>query len=177
MGVRPERRRFPLRNRLISGMAQAVVVVEGAVDSGSRITAAREQQREVYAVSGSVFATGSRGPHHLLTEGARVLRNPPELFERLGIAHPPQAAGTSEEPLSEDEARVVAVLGETVAHIDGIIERSRLGAGRVAGALATLEVRGIVRQSPGKRFAKPSGFRETVQESAGGDWWLNPLSS
>src|SRR4029077_3920249 len=62
MGVRPERQRFPLRNRLISGRPQAVVVVEGVVDSGSLITArhARDQQREVYAVPGSVFAPESR---------------------------------------------------------------------------------------------------------------------
>jgi DNA processing protein len=165
MGVRPERRRFPLRNRLISGMAQAVVVVEGTVDSGSLITArhARDQKREVYAVPGSVFAPGSRGPHHLLTEGARVLRDPGELLERLGIVHPPRAAETSLDSLSEDEARVVAAFGEAAVHIDGIIERSGVGDGRVAAALATLEVRGIVRQCPGKRFAKRSGFREAVQ--------------
>jgi DNA processing protein len=179
MGVRPERQRFPLRNRLISGMAQAVVVVEGAVDSGSLITArhARDQQREVYAVPGSVFAPESRGPHHLLTEGARVLRDPAELLERLGIVHPPRAAETSLDPLSEEEARVVAALGEAAVHIDGIIERSGLGAGRVAAALATLEVRGIVRQCPGKWFAKRSGFREAVEEPAGGDRWPNLLSS
>jgi DNA processing protein len=120
-------------------------------------------------VPGSVLAPGNRGPHHLLAEGARVLRDPAELLERLKIASPPRAAGTSEERLSEDEGRVVAVLSETAVQIDGIIERTRLGAGRVARALVSLEVRGIVRQSPGKRFAKRSGFGKPVQESAGGE--------
>ncbi len=175
LGVRPEPRRFPLRNRLISGMAQAVVVVEGGVDSGSLITArhAADQRRAVYAVPGSVFAPGSRGPHQLLAGGARVLRDPGELLERLGIAHAPAPSETLEERISEDETRVLEALGETAVHIDGIIECTGIGAGRVAGALATLEVRGLVRQCPGKRFAKRSGFGEPAPQSAGGDTWPN----
>jgi DNA processing protein len=175
LGAPPEPWRFPLRNRLISGMAQAVVVVEGGVDSGSLITArhAADQQRAVYAVPGSVFAPGSRGPHHLLAGGARVLRHPGELLERLGIAHPSAPSETLEERVSEDETRVLQALGETAVHIDGIIERAGIGAGRVAGALAALEVRGLIRQCPGKRFAKRSGFSEPVQQPAGGDTWPN----
>jgi len=175
MGLPPERWRFPLRNRLLSGMAQAVVVVEGGVDSGSLITVrhAAAQQRGVYAVPGSVFAPGSRGPHHLLAEGARVLRDPRELLERLGIGHPSRPAGMVEERLSKDETRVLETLGETAVHIDGIIERTGIEAGRVAGVLAMLEVRGLVRQCPGKRFAKRFGFAEPAQQPAGGDAWRN----
>ncbi|TMI78941.1 MAG: DNA-protecting protein DprA [Bacillati bacterium ANGP1] len=104
MGVPPRRQQFPLRNRLISGLAQAVVVVEGGVDSGSLITArhAARQGRPVYAVPGSVFAPGSRGPHRLLASGARVLGDPGELLQRLGVGSsgcsarpPPTSIGSS----------------------------------------------------------------------------------
>src|SRR5205807_9455380 len=72
IGMRPRPQQFPPRNRLISALAQAVVVVEGGVDSGSLITArhAAVQGRPVYAVPGSVFSAASRGPHHLLVRGA-----------------------------------------------------------------------------------------------------------
>jgi len=180
MGVPPRRQQFPLRNRLISGLAQAVVVVEGGVDSGSLITArhAARQGRPVYAVPGSVFAPGSRGPHRLLASGARVLGDPGELLQRLGVPHPARGGAESAQPLSDDEARVLRVLGEAPAHIDRVVERCGLGVGRVAGALATLEVRGLVRQSPGKQFTRRSGFDGPgAQHHPGGDLWPNHSSS
>jgi DNA processing protein len=91
LGTPPEARRFPPRNRLISGLAQAVVVVEGDMDSGAMITAryAAAQGRSVFAVPGSVYAPGSRGPHRLLAEGgARLLTAADDLAEILGL--PPE---------------------------------------------------------------------------------------
>jgi len=180
MGVRPRRQRFPLRNRLISGLAQAVVVVEGGVDSGSLITArhARSQARPVYAVPGSVFAPGSRGPHRLLASGAEILIDPGELLRRLGVPQPSPGGGEPGPRLTGDEARVLQVLGETPVHIDGVVARSGLGAGRAAGALATLEVRGLVRQSPGKQFTRRSGFEGPgARHDPGGDPWPDHSSS
>ncbi len=153
-------------------MAQAVVVVEGGVDSGAMITArhAVAQQRVVYAVPGSVFAPGSRGPHHLLAEGAAVLRDPEEVLDRLGLVRAVPLGGTPQPSLGEDEARVLEVLGDTPVYIDGIIDQAGLGAGWVAAVLATLEMRGLVWQRPGKRFARRSGFDPAgAQQHAGGD--------
>ena len=171
MGVPPTPKRFPLRNRLISGMAEAVVVVEGSVDSGSLITArhAAVQQRAVFAVPGSVFAPGSRGPHRVLAEDAEVLEAPHALLERLGLVPSRRTAEPPQPRLSADEACVWGALGEAPVHIDSIINRAGLGAGRVAGTLATLEIRGLVRACPGKRFARRSGFFRPGPQQAGGD--------
>ena len=177
MGTPPRPQQFPPRNRLISALAQAVVVVEGGLDSGSLITArhAVTQGRPVYAVPGSVFSAGSRGPHHLLAAGARLLQAPEELLEALGLPTASARAGVGGAPgdaagLSEDETRVLAALEEQPAHIDRIIERVALGAGRVAAALATLEVRGLVQQCPGKKFSRWSVFEgDARHHQPGGD--------
>ena len=93
----------------------------------------------------------------------------------------PQPSPGSGEPgprLTGDEARVLQVLGETPVHIDGVVARSGLGVGRVAGALATLEVRGLVRQSPGKQFTRRSGFEGPgARHDPGGDPWPDHSSS
>jgi len=166
MGVHPAPQRFSLRNRLISGLAEAVVVVEG-VDSGSLITArhAADQHRAVYAVPGGVFASTSRGPHYLLARGATVLQGPGDLLDRLGLgapARPGQATATS---LDGDEARVLDALDEEPRHVDGIIERVGLGAGRTLAALVTMELRGLVRRGAGQRSARRSAF----DRESGGD--------
>jgi DNA processing protein len=180
MRMPPRPQQFPLRNRLVSALADAVVVVEGGVDSGSLITARHgaAQGRPVYAVPGSVFAPTSQGPHRLLAQGARLLHDPQDLLERLGVPQAAGPAGSRAERLSEAEACVLAVLDDSPAHIDRVIERSGLGAGQVAGALATLEVRGLVQQSPGKQFARWSVFKDAQwQQHPGGDSWPNHSSS
>jgi DNA processing protein len=183
MGVPPAPQRFPLRNRLISGLAEAVVVVEGGVDSGSLITArhAAQQGRAVYAVPGSLFAPTSRGPHHLLARGATVLQGPDDLLERLGLgpsARPAEVtvgsapAGTaprqSAPALGEQEARVLDALDHEFRHVDEVIERAGLDAGPALAALVTLEVRGLVRRGAGQRFARRSAFG---RPDSGGDTW------
>jgi len=175
IGMRPRPQQFPPRNRLISALAQAVVVVEGGVDSGSLITArhAAVQGRPVYAVPGSVFSAASRGPHHLLVRGARLLQDPGPLLEAVGLAWRPGTSGPAA-GLTDTETRVFAVLDEQPEQIDRIIARAALDAGCVAAALATLELRGLVRQCPGKRFARWSVFEGSNRpHRAGGVPWSN----
>jgi len=171
MGVHPAPKRFPLRNRLISGLAEAVVVVEGGVDSGSLITArhAADQQRAPYAVPGSVFAATTRGPHYLLARDAPVLQGPGDLLDRLGLDAPARP-GERTASLDADEARVLDALAEELRHVDSIIERAGLGAGRTLAALVTLELRGLVRRGAGQRFARRSAFDRL---ESGGDTWPN----
>jgi DNA processing protein len=171
IGTQPRRQQFPRRNRLISGLAGAVVVVEGDVDSGALITArcALAQGRHVFAVPGSIHAFGSRGPHQLLAQGARVLGTPSDLFAALGLVHvagrsrqdgartgPPRKEAHAVQPSIEPEpdALVLAVMGEEALHIDAVISRTGLRPADVTAALATLEMRGLVRQFPGKHFAR-----------------------
>jgi DNA processing protein len=186
MGTRPRARQFPMRNRLISGLSRAVVVVEGDVDSGAVITAryARAQARPVFAVPGSVYASGSRGPHRLLAEGARLLDAPGRLAEALGVPEDALRARLAGAPASaaaigDAETRVLALLDDQPRHIDAIAARSGLGAARAAAALAALEVRGLARQCPGKNFVRRPGRNpgEAARSTAGGEMWPDHSSS
>ncbi len=184
MGAPPQPRQFPPRNRLISGLARAVVVVEGDVTSGAMITArfAAAQGRVVFAVPGSVHAPRSRGPHRLLAEGARVLAAPADLAEVLGLPRdalrPRPAAAPVTASLSETERRVLETLGDEPRHVDAIAAASGLGPAHASAALAALEVRGLVRECPGKNFVRRGVDRAGAAPiDAGGATWPNRLSS
>jgi len=183
MGTQPRAQQFPPRNRLISGLARAVVVVEGDVDSGAVITAryAIGQGHQVFAVPGSVHARSSRGPHRLLAEGARILERPEEVLAALGLHGPQHALADGPPPggalsVGGAEARILAVLDDQPLHIDGIASRAGLGAAEAAGALGALEVRGLVQGFPGKNYARRTTLGP-IREDAGGATWPSRSSS
>lgn len=163
MGAPPERGAFPARNRLISGLADAVVVVEGDLDSGALITArqAETQGRPVFAVPGSVYARGSAGPHHLLAMGARVLTHPDDLLAVLERASPGDSPGAGHPGvppgLTRAEQAVVAALdrGEARA-VDGVAAAAGVRVADAAAALVALEVRGLVHRMPGGLYVAPA---------------------
>ena len=160
MGAPPERGAFPARNRLISGLADAVVVVEGDLDSGALITARRAeaQGRPVFAVPGSVYARGSAGPHRLLAAGARVLAHPDDVLAALQPVAPrdPSGAGRPGAPtgLTRAERMVLGALdGGDPTAIEGLAAAAGLRVAEAAAALVGLEVRGLVRRMPGGLYA------------------------
>ena len=147
--TRPDPGLFPRRNRIISGLARAVVVVEGDVDSGAMITArwALEQGREVYAVPGPIYSPKSRGPNWLISQGATPYLGPESLF--------PKGPGPRELPeLTQEEERVLEVLGREPLHADEVAERAGLGPAQALTTLLSLEIKGVVRSLPGKYFVK-----------------------
>jgi len=160
IGSPPEGGHFPKRNRIISGLAMGVVVVQAGEDSGSLITAgyALEQGREVFAVPGNVGAEGSRGTHQLIKEGAKLVESSEDILEDIL----PQWKGGEitqrvEAPvqnLPEEERVLYGLLSETPLHIDVIIRESRLEPGRVSSILLDLELKGLISQWPGKCFSK-----------------------
>ncbi|WP_224982758.1 DNA-processing protein DprA [Geomonas agri] len=157
MGTLPLPENFPRRNRIISALAKGVLVVEAGEGSGSLITAqyALEQGREVFAVPGNVTTTGSRGVNGLIKEGAKLVERVEDVLEELGIE--PQATHPAEPPpsfpLTPQEAELYALLCQGVLQIDDIIVQSALTAGEVSATLLRLELKGIIIQLPGKRFA------------------------
>jgi len=158
MGAAPDAENFPARNRIISGISLGTLVVEAAERSGSLITAqcALEQGREVFAVPGPV-GERTRGTHRLLRQGAALVESAEDIIREIApqvlAAQPPPAP----EPLEGVDARVFACLSDTGVHVDYIIEQTGSAAGTVLEILLRLELRGLIRQLPGKYFA-----RETV---------------
>jgi len=159
----PDPHHFPQRNRIISGMAWGTVVVEASLKSGSLITArlAAEQNREVFAVPGSIKSFKSTGTHTLIKQGAKLVEHAQDILEELppGLGMPQSnhaiqdPTKPSEKPiLSSDETEVMAVLEPYPLHIDELIRRLTIDAGRLAGLLLQLELKGLIRQSPGKLF-------------------------
>ena len=169
-GTRPLPYHFPERNRVIAGLALAVVVVEAAEKSGALITAgfAAELGREVLAIPGRVNSPESRGAHRLIQDGAALVHDADEVIAALparwqacvrgATARDTQdGAAPSAHAEGGDGGRVLAALGEDPATIDDIIERSGVAAGRATALLLELELAGRVRQLDGKRFARAAG--------------------
>ncbi len=146
LGQPPRRHHFPLRNRLISGLARVVLVVEAAHASGSLITArwAADQGRSVFAVPGRVDQPMARGCHRLLREGAGLAESPAEILEELGLRGDPVAA----EPRHADSPLVAALRGETLS-ADELGERLGLSVPEVLVQLIGLELAGDVVRAPG----------------------------
>ncbi len=157
LGTPPDRWRFPMRNRLVSGLARALVVVEAAARSGALITAdaALEQGREVFAVPGPVTAPTSAGTNGLIRQGARlaegardVLEGTPGLAGRLP-AGPPAAPPPA---TTEGERRILAGLAAGPRQADEIARLAGAPAAECAALLTALEVKGLVRPHPGNIF-------------------------
>jgi DNA processing protein len=162
-GIAPLATNFYRRNRIISGLAQGVVVVEAAKNSGSLITAhhALEQNRDVYAVPGNVLNAKSKGPHHLLKQGAGLAESAQDILDGLFSA---SVEPSRQQPLFEftenkdgitDETRsVLDALDPDPVPIDLICESLKMDAGKISGILLDLELKGLVRQHPGKMFSR-----------------------
>lgn len=156
-GTQPDAPNFPRRNRIISGMARGVLVVEAAERSGSLITArfALEQGREVFAVPGNINFKASRGTNSLIKEGAKLVETVSDIMAELPpeSIDLPQWARRQNFNLSRDEENITALLEEKPLHIDELTVRSGLTVSAVSAMLLRLELQGAVMQIPGKIFS------------------------
>jgi DNA processing protein len=163
----PASQNFPFRNRVISGLALGVMVVEGAERSGSLITArlAYEQGRDVFAVPGNITSAKSFGPNYLIKDGAKLVQTWRDVIEELPAdmkaailsvergEQPVKQACVDVVELSDHERKVLKMLNtDDPVHIDLLIGKSGLGSGELMGALLKLEMQDRIRQLPGKCF-------------------------
>lgn len=156
-GVEPRPQNFPIRNRIIAGLASGVVVVEASRRSGSLITArlAADFGRDVFAVPGSVFSETSAGTHELLRDGAILCRGAEdvltELFPSIGVAAGPLRAAGAPVDISADAARLYATLerGESLA-AEELAQSLDLPAATVLAGLFELEGAGLVVEDGGR---------------------------
>lgn len=161
VGTQPHRSLFPQRNRLISGLSLGVLVVEAALQSGSLITArfALEQNREVYAIPGSIHHPGSEGCHYLIQQGASLVAATGDIMEQLSGWVPralePAAAPTLEVganllgDLQPTERTLLNLLGFDPANFDLLLRRSGWDVAELHSTLTTLELRGLIECSAG----------------------------
>jgi DNA processing protein len=166
MAVEPMAGLFPARNRIISGLSRAVIIVEAAEKSGALITAgqAADQGRPVFAVPGPIDSPASGGTNALIRQGAVLCRGVEDVLEELeGI--PAVASGAAEAAapaapagpppgLDEEQRRVWELLAEGPRHGDELVQRLGLGVSQVAGTLMLMEMKKAVRRLPGNRYER-----------------------
>jgi DNA processing protein len=156
-GTEPRSEFFPERNRIISGLAHGILVVEAGEKSGTLITvgAALQQGRDVFAVPGPITSPMSVGPHSLIREGAGLVSSARELLADLGFGEP-EAKGNrpATVSLSPQEQRLVGWMGAEPHWAGDLAESCGFGAHEVQAMLTLLEVRGIVRQVPGGQYVR-----------------------
>nr|WP_162138110.1 DNA-processing protein DprA [Pararhodospirillum photometricum] len=167
-GEQPQARHFPRRNRIISGLALGVVVVEASPRSGSLITArlAAEQGREVMAVPGSPLDARAQGTNGLIKTGAALIENAADVLQVLEplltrpmgepqsqVFVPPPPAATSEADIEAARPRVLAALDWSPVPVDELIRRCQLSPAVVAVVLLELELAGRLDRHPGNRVA------------------------
>lgn len=161
-GVPPLPHHFPMRNRIISGLSLAVVVIEASEKSGSLITAgcALEQGREVMAVPGNVLSGRNRGGHALLKDGAKIIESVDDIVEGLGwdpasprpTGH--QVSGSPDVGSADPVLKAMAL--DHAYDLDALSHASGLDVRRLLPRLIELELAGLVRRHGGGRFVRPS---------------------
>ena len=155
MGTPPEAGNFPARNRIISGMTRATLVVEAGETSGAMITAnfAVEQGRDVLAVPGSILAASCAGTNRLIQEGAKLVQDAQDILDELDVVTVgQQLAFRAEAPDDPIERSLLDVLTGEPSHIDEIVRQVNLPVATVSSALALLELKGMARHVGGMHY-------------------------
>jgi DNA processing protein len=156
-GAKPDAPNFPARNRIISGMALAVVVIEAAMRSGALITAtfAGDQGRDVFVIPGSVFSQSSEGTNALMRDGARLVRDGRDVLDDLGLAGD---SGVVEAPrqltLDANEERLYRAVSDEARHLDELADDVGMPAGLAGAVMLTLELKGLVRNHGAQYYVK-----------------------
>jgi DNA processing protein len=156
-GTKPEKFRFPDRNRLISGISKGTLVVEGEVTSGSLITAdcANEQGRIVCAIPGRIDSRMSAGPLKLLKSSAHVVTSPEDVLDTLNWAtRKVDDGGPAIVELFGRERDLYEMLASEPVHFDNLSERTGMPAGELSASLTMLELAGVITRHPGDWYSR-----------------------
>jgi len=163
LGAKPRAENFPRRNRIMSGLSLGVLVIEAGESSGAMITAhlAVEQNREVFAIPGSILSPTSQGTNQLIQEGAKLVRNYRDILEELNLTAVAQQIEMKElMPATDTESLLLKRLGAEPVHIDEICRTSGLPISTVSSTLAMMELKGLVKQVGAMNYTLAREMRE-----------------
>lgn len=158
LGTKPDAMNFPPRNRIISGLSLAVLVVEADEKSGALITTgyAAEQGRDVFSIPGNIFSKTSRGTNKLIQQGAKLVTRIEDILDDLNlgmVASHAEAQSTIPIGDSETEQAILAALSGEPVQIDDLIRQTKISADEINTALTLLELKGFVRRTLGNSYA------------------------
>jgi DNA processing protein len=161
LGTKPKAEHFPQRNRILSGLSRGVLVVESGETSGALITAnfALQQNREVFAVPGSILSPMSKGPNRLIQEGAKLVTNHIDILEELNLSvaehqFEMQAMNTA----NETESIIIKCISEGPVHIDQICRATGLTAAVLQSNLAVMEINGMIKHTGNLNYVLNKGI-------------------
>ena len=163
LGTRPKAENFPRRNRIMSGLSLGVLVVEAGQGSGALITAglALEQNREVFAVPGSVLSPQSRGTNSLIQEGAKLVLGCHDILEEFNLTMAAQQLEMKEIlPATDAESVIMSCLSPEPTHIDEVGRKCGLPISLVSSTLAMMELKGAIKQVGGMNYILAREARE-----------------
>jgi len=152
----PLAQNFPKRNRIIAGLAKAVVAIEAKEKSGVMNTVqwALEQNKDVFAIPGNIYAKTSQGTNRLIKDGAIPTTSAQEVLESLGIKHTKMEREAYAVLLNEEEKVIWTELSFDPIYLDSLAEKLNLSTGSILTTLLNLEIKGLVKQLPGMMFVK-----------------------
>ncbi len=155
----PHKEHFPRRNRIVSGLSLGALVVEGDLRSGALITAkaSLEQGRDVFAVPGPLDSEMSRGPHLLIKHGAKLVEEIEDVLDELPLPRRPRSgpsAPVQGELVSGEEEKILEAIGEGERSVDEVVRSLGWDVARVNRILFDMELREVVAQGPGQRYAR-----------------------
>ena len=156
LGTQPEGSNFPPRNRVISGLSLATIVVEAGERSGALITAdfAVEQGRDVFAVPGNIFSPASRGTNRLIQKGAFVMSSPQDVLDVLDLSQIEDYKDARQVfPADTTEAKILQVMDYEPMHIDEICNQTQLPIEKVSASLTLMELKGMIQHVGGMRYS------------------------
>ena len=152
----PDPRFFPVRNRIISGLSSAVLVVEAKEKSGALITAdlALDQGREVFALPGNADSSKSFGTNSLLKQGARLALSAQDILSELGFSVAKKIKSSKLKALTAEEEKIFSFLDAGPVQLEELVETSGISLQKAMTVLSYLEMKGLVKEIPGKNFQK-----------------------
>ncbi len=159
IGTPPSAANFPRRNRLLSGLARGVLIVEAPDHSGALITAtaALEQGRDVFAVPGNIFSAASRGTNRLIQDGAKLVMGVPDILSELNIQYTKKEMRQKTQHLIPDnpvENAILQLLEADPIHVDELIRSSGLAASDVTATLTILELKGLAQTAGHMQYCR-----------------------